>query len=78
LLGFVHLYNSASPVLSPLILSFNVPTAAWRFNSQEDQRLMLARGSQHSSSISIQHPSLAWLRFKIPVSMFESKHSTET
>jgi len=50
LLGFVRLSHSALPDLSTLILSFNAPRAAWRFNSPKHQLSILARGSQHSSS----------------------------
>ena len=54
LLGFVRRSRSALPELSSLILSFNTTSAAWRFNLTKHQLLMSARGSQHSSSISIQ------------------------
>ncbi|OLE53675.1 MAG: hypothetical protein AUG51_12505 [Acidobacteria bacterium 13_1_20CM_3_53_8] len=54
LLGFVRLNLSALLELSMLILPFNATSALWRFNYHEHQRSIRARGSQHSSSISIQ------------------------
>jgi hypothetical protein len=54
LLGFVRRCHSASPEPLTLILLSNVATAAWRFKSTEHSLATLARGSQHSSSISTQ------------------------
>ena len=64
LLGFVHRCHSAFPEPSMLILSFNAHSVGWRFNSQEHQRSILARGSQHSSIITTQYKTAASIRFK--------------
>jgi hypothetical protein len=65
LLGFARRNHSASPEPSRLILSFNEPTATWRFYLRLHQHSILARGSQHPSSISTQDKSFASIKFKI-------------
>ncbi len=57
LLGFVHLCHSALPEPSRLILPVNATSAAWRFNHPYLQISIPARGSPHSSFISIQEIS---------------------
>jgi hypothetical protein len=54
LLGFAQRNPSASPELSRLFLSFDLTSAAWRFNQPLPQQSIHARGSRHSSSLSIQ------------------------
>jgi hypothetical protein len=65
LLGFVRLSHSAFPEPSTLILSFKVFNAVWRFNSHYQQCAIFVRGSEHSSSISIQEKSSASIKFKM-------------
>jgi hypothetical protein len=41
LLGFIHRSHSVLPQPSMLVLSFNVPSASWRFNSPKQQLSIL-------------------------------------
>jgi hypothetical protein len=52
LLDFVRLDHSTLHHPSVLILPFNIPRAAWRFTSTDNQSSIPVRGSQHPSCIS--------------------------
>jgi hypothetical protein len=55
LLDFVRLYHSASPDLSPLILSFTSPAAAWRFIRPNHQGSILARAQSIQATSSFNY-----------------------